>query len=158
MRQIVQSYKKVINHAPASRAASTILNFALSEGVDSVAAGQTGPTDVNVPTGAVIKYIEIQYVDVNLVAIASIRHVSIQKLHQGQSTINPALVGGNAQRNQVHMQQMFSVGQNQNSNHVYRFKIPKKFQRVREGDKWQFVVFGDSIHTSAVQAIYKFYR
>ena len=155
--QVIQSYKKVLTHAPASSAASQI-DYDLSSGVDSVAAGQTSGTDANVPTGAVLKYIEIQYSVQNLVSVAATQYLCIQRVHSGQSNINPSAVGGHAQRNQVHWQLLKMCGQDQNNNMTIRFKVPKKFQRVREGDKWVLSVYTDVTHTHACQVIYKFYR
>lgn len=156
--QVIQSFKKVINDAPASRASATVIPFIVVQGVDSVAAGQTTATDVQVPTGSVIKAIEFQYTVANLVSIASNHWISIQHLRSGQTRIAPNAVGGNPQRNQVHFQKLFNVGKDQNSNHTIKFLIPKKYQRVREGDSWEFVAYGDTIHTSGIQVIYKFYR
>lgn len=154
----IQSFKKVINHAPASRVASTTINMEIANGVDSVAAGQTSAIDVNVPTGSVIKYIDIQYSAQNLVNVAAFLWTSIIQLRSGQGNVAPNVVGGDPQRNQVHHQDFRCIGQNQNVNVRIRFKIPKRFQRVRDGDKWRFLSLGDQVHTSAAQIIYKFYR
>lgn len=155
---VIQSYKKVLNHAPASVAAATQSNKSISTGVDSVAAGQTSVTDAQVPTGSIIKFVEIQLSVQNLVNVAAFGHVAIQLLHSGQGQVAPNASGGSAQRNQVFHLDMFSVGQNQNVNRKYRFKIPPKFQRVREGDTWQISFTCDQIRTEAYQMIYKFYR
>lgn len=158
MAPVIQSYKKVINSAPASRAAATDITIFMTAGKDSVAAGQTSVTDPDVPTGSVIKYIEIQYCVTNLVAISAFFNITIQLVHSGQSPVSPLTVGGSPQRNQVFFQQLFSVGKEQNSTHVYRFKIPKKFQRVREGDSWLFTTNGSVVYTDAMMIIYKFFR
>ncbi len=157
-RSVVQSFKKVINHAPASRTATTIHVFNISTGVDSVAAGQTSVTDVNVPTGSIIKYVEIQYSISQLVSQAAYFWVTIQRLDSGQAQISGRTVGGNPQRNQVLKQLQLVVGKDQNSNHVWKFKVPKRFQRVREGSKWLLTIESDVVHNSAIQHIYKFYR
>ncbi len=157
-RAVIQSFKKVINHAPASRTATTIHAFNISFGVDSVAAGQTSVTDVNVPTGSIIKFAEIQYNISQLVTQAAYFWATVQRTHVGQFPISGRLVGGSSQRNQVMRQLQLVVGKDQNSNHVWKFKVPKKFQRVREGDAWIFTLESDVVHNSAVQHIYKFYR
>lgn len=157
-RNVIQSYKKVLNFAPASHAASTQIANVLTNGVDSVAAGQTGPTDANIPTGAIVTEIEIQYSVTNLVSVSAFLHLTIQRVHFGQGAIAGNAVGGNAQRNQVHYQCMKSLGQNQNNNYVFKFKVPKKFQRVRESDTWIFSTLCDQIWTDSIQVIYKFYR
>lgn len=158
MRAVIQSYKKVINHAPASRAADANINLALSAGVDSVAAGQTGPVDANVPTGAIIKYFLIKFGVTNLVSATVFTWVAIQRLHSGQSIIGPDTVGGNPQRNQIHHQDFFCTGKDQNQNRTIKFKVPAKFQRVREGDKWNLTIKSDLVTGMGAQIIYKFYR
>ncbi len=157
-RPVIQSFKKVLNFAPISQSAGSTITRVLVDGTDSVAAGQTGVTDSDVPTGAIIKYIEIQWAVNNLVNTSCFMNMTIQLLHSGQFAISPLVVGGNPQRNQVYHQQLFSIGQSQNSNHIYRFKVPKRVQRVREGDLWVFAHNGSAIHTDSMQVIYKFYR
>lgn len=157
-RTVVQSFKKVINIAPASEAAGAQAQN-ISIGTDSVAAGQTTAVDAAVPTGAVIKSITIQASYANLVAVASFTHWSIQRLHSGQATNVPAnAVGGNPQRNQVMKQGLVSIGKEQNRDIRITFKVPAKYGRVREGDFWQFVTFNSAITTAVYQFIYKFYR
>ncbi len=156
-RQVVQSFKKVINHAPASFTAGTNV-YALTLGTDSTAAGQTGPTDTAVPTGAVIKYIEIQLALANLGTGAGFIHVAIEQLHDGQSIVAPNVVGGNPRRNQVFFQRLYNVGADQSFYATFKLKIPKKYQRVREGDNWQFVWINGATMSASLQAIYKFYR
>ncbi len=82
-RTVIQSFKKVINYAPAGRTASAKLDFEMATGQDSVAAGQTGSTDVNVPTGSVITSIDIQYCISNLVGVSGFQHISIQRVLPG---------------------------------------------------------------------------
>ncbi len=155
---IIQSYKKVLNDAPTTRVASTTISLNLAKGVESVAAGQTGVIDADVPTGCVIKFFEIQWAYANPVAGAVFIHTTIQKLQSGQGPVTPNVVGGNPQRNQVFHQTMRVISLNQNGNAVLRFKVPKKFQRMREGDVWQFNRIGDAAFSDALQVIYKFYR
>ncbi len=154
----IQSFKKVLNFAPTSRAAAATIVQVLVQGVDSTAAGQTAPTDPLVPTGSIVKYIEIQFAYTNLVLISLFFHISIQHLRSGQASVSPLLVGGDPQRNQVHWQMLRSLGQTQNGNFVIKFKVPSQFQRVRDGDKWDLVFNGSAVYTQATQVIYKFYR
>ncbi len=155
---VIQSYKKVLNEGGTSRAAATDLSIAIATGVDSVAAGQTSATDGNVPTGCVIKAFEIQYSSQNLVNVASFLNWTVQKIHSGQTPITPLGVGGNAQRNQCHRQGLYCMGQFQSANRTIKFLVPKKFQRMREGDGWRFTRNCSTIFTDAIQVIYKFYR
>ncbi len=157
-RSVVQSFKKVLNYAGTSQVANTQENILLSSGTDSAAAGQTGPTDANVPTGSVIKGFIIQYSSYNTVNVAAFTHIAIQLKRGTQSFIDPRLVGGNTQRNQVFKQKLWNVAPNTNSNHAFMFKIPRGYQRVREGDVWSFSVISDQIVTRVVQVIYKFFR
>ncbi len=157
-RPVIQSFKKVLNDAPASRLAATNIITNLSVGVDSAAAGQTSPTDANVPTGSSIRFFEIQWAMGNLTGGNNFFHVTIQLTRSSQSVVSPNVVGGNTQRNQVFFQSLFQIGTEQNGSRVYRFRVPKMFQRVREGDTWRFVRQGDATFTDSVQVIYKFYR
>ncbi len=155
---IVQSFKKVLNFAPAGHSAGLKIDNVLALGTDSVAAGQTGVTDPAVPTGSIIKAFVIQYAVSNLVGVSAFQHISIQSLKPSQGSISPNVVGGNPQRNQVYFQSMRVVGPNQNANYNFVFKVPKKYQRVREGDNWLFTVLNTAAVTDSLQVIYKFYR
>ncbi len=158
MRPVIQSYKKVLNFAPTSRLSGTDILSIMSTGQDSVAAGQTGVTDGNVPTGSLIKFFEIQWSLGNTTGGSMFMNCMIQQTHGGQNALSPLTVGGKSQRNQVFFQAAFQLGTGQNGSRVYRFKVPKKFQRVREGDLWIFSRNGNATYTDAVQVIYKFYR
>ncbi len=156
-RPVIKTYKKVLNDAAASRAAGTTIELDLVVGIDSVAMGQTGVIDATVPTGAIVKFIEIQYAATNLVDTSDFIHIAIQKLHSGQTKVSPATVGGNPQRNQVFYQKLMSVGQGQSAYWTIKFKIPKKFQRIREGDKWVWTRIFSAVTTDITQVIYKVY-
>ncbi len=158
-RAVIQSFKKVLNFAPTSHAAAADITFTAVVGTDSVAAGQTAITDTQVPTGSVVKYIEWQLSASNLVSINNFLHWSVQSLYGGQSAFIAAnVVGGSNQRNQVFKQGLRVLGQNQNTNITIKFKIPRKFQRVREGGQWALQITADAVWTDACQVIYKFYR
>ncbi len=157
VRQVIQSFKKVLNNAETTQPITAVTKQ-LVLGEDSIAAGQTGPTDPGVPTGSVIKFILIQYSCMNLVNVSNTHHWCIQLLHSGQTIVPPDAVGGNPQRNQVFVQGHMNMGQSQNNNRTIKFKIPRKFQRVREGDSWNFTSKSTQVYTDAMQTIYKFYR
>ncbi len=74
----------------------------------------------------------------------------------GQTVLDPDLVGGNPQRNQVMHQELFSVGFNQNSTHKFKLKIPKKYWRMREGMAWNLVWSNSNTVNRRLQIIYKF--
>ncbi len=153
-RPIIHTYKKVLNFLNASFGAG-FTNEQIVSGVDSVAIGQTSNIDGNVPTGSKIKFIELQFSVSNLVSSTAFINCSLQYVLSSQSTVNPDAVGGNTQRNQVLHQDLFSVGADQNSTHKFKFKIPPKFQRIREGMKWFLVWSTTASVNRSWQAIYK---
>ncbi len=154
---MIRTFKKVLNFAPASHGAGVKVNFDLVQGVDSSTAGQTSATDPVVPTGARVTYIEIQYGVVNLAAAACFVHTSMQSRLSGQSaTVAPNVGGGDDQRNQVYHQEMRSIGQNQNATFVYKWKVPRRIQRIRDASIFSFVILGTTAITDSCQVIYKF--
>ncbi len=156
-RNVVQSQKVVIDIAPQSLTVDKH-DVIMSEGVDAIAAGQTSPVDNNVPTGSVIKFFDIQMAFNNIASTTVFLWITIQQLHNGQTGVNPRIVGGNAQRNQVFRQILRCIPQDTNVNIHIPFKIPKRYQRVREGDSWLIRYEVDGVAQSAVQVIYKYYR
>ncbi len=157
IQPVIQSYKKVILHINASFTAG-FAQEQLAVGTDSVAAGQTSATDTAVPTGSIIKFIEVQFAVSNVVSTPCYMDVTLQYFLGGQTVIDPHIVGGSNQRNQVLHMDMYQVGGDQNANRRYRFKIPKKFQRIREGMTWTIGWRNTATVNRQVQAIYKFYR
>ncbi len=151
-RPILTTYKHIIQLAPASVSAGLRVNT-LVTGVDAFS-GQTSVTDSATETGRIIEKLDIQLTIANLVNIALNVWVSVQHLRSGQSTIDPRATGGSPQRNQVHLQLLRMVGQSQNQTFHIKFRIPKKFQRVREGDLWVLGVNADQTATHALQCIY----
>lgn len=152
----IQSYKQQSVDGPASRSAATNINHEFIKGVDNY----TGPTAGNneVPTGATVSSVTILLCFTNLVSVSALLHFTIQLLRSGQSQIEPGAIGGSSQRNQNYFTMMKFLGQNQNSNFILNFKIPKGVQRIREGDKWRLVYRADAVFASATQVIYKYYR
>ncbi len=155
-RPVVQSFKQVQWHAPVTLAAATKTDFQISAGLDNYA----GPTASNleVPTGALIKAIIIQASAVNVAAGASFIHFTLQNVLSGQSTLDPVSVGGNPNRNEVHKHLLRASGENQNINVDFVYKVPAKFQRVKEGAKWHIVMHATQPAVFAMNVIYKFYR
>ncbi len=153
-RPMVKTYKKVILHAEASFTAG-FQNEAIATGVDSIAIGQTSASDVNVPTGARIKYFEVQFAANNSVATPCFVNCTIQYVLNAQTFLDPDLVGGHARRNQVLHMDLFSIGDDQNSTHKFKFKVPKQFQRLREGMQWGLVWRNSATVNREVQIIYK---
>lgn len=158
-RSIIQSFKKVINHPGTSNIAAATVVYQWANGVDSIAAGQTTGIDVNVPTGCIIKNVAIQWTGVNLTGGSNFFNCSIQFRLGGQTAfVSPIAIGGNNQRNQSLKQCSKSMGPNQSVNYSINFKIPPRFQRIREGTTWAFVTTASANWSSQCQFIYKFYR
>jgi len=154
-RPMGRTYKKVINFAPVSAGAGAQQDILIATGADGIALGQTGPTDANIPTGSKIKWILIQYTLVNLAAVFCHANITMQYLLSGQTAISPILVGGNPQRNQVLLQGSRGIGQGQNETWTIMFKIPPKYQRMREGMAWMFSTQANVAVSQAIQIIYK---
>lgn len=152
----VQSFKQIVVDGPASRAAATNIVTTLSNGVDNY----SGPSANNyeVPTGATIKSFNVQICLMNLVSQVINVVVTLQLKRDGQSITTPNAQGGAAGRNRVFYTKQLFIGKDQQNNLEYNFKIPKKYQRVRETDQWSIVIRGDATFSSLVQGIYKFYR
>jgi len=149
-----KTYKKVLNMAEASFTAGQRAENLL-QGVDSTAIGQTSATDILVPTGARIRFFEIQFCVTNAVDQTAYINTLVQYTLSGQGNQDPDAVGGSPFRNQVLHQQLFTVGFNQNSTHNFRIKIPKQFQRVKEGMIWRFMWSNSNTVNRRVQVIYK---
>ena len=156
-RTVIQSYKKVLDHAPESLTVNkhTII---LSKGLDSITAGQVTPTDADVPVGSVIKGFSIDLAFINIGNTDCFVWVTIQQVHSGQVAVNPRVVGGNPQRNQVFRQIMRGIPPDTNANMHINFKIPKRFQRVRDGDQWAIHYENSEVVSRTAEIIYKFYR
>ncbi len=155
-RPINHTYKKILNFAPASRGAGTIIHLPIVVGVESLSPGQSSATDGTVPTGSVLTHIEIQFAIGNLAAAFCPTNIAIQYLLVGQTAVDPRIIGGHAQRNQVFLQLLRSTGEGQNQTFVIKFKIPKRFSRIRESMSWQFSYVSNVATSDAVQVIYKF--
>ncbi len=152
----VQSYKQITVDGPANRAAATTIVHTFLSGLDNY----VGPTAANseVPTGASVSSVLVMLTFTNLVSVSALLHLNVQLFRSGGTAVTPGAVGGSPARNTVIYTQMIFLGQNQNNNFMFRVKIPKLFQRVREGDAWQLRYRADAVFASATQVIYKFYR
>jgi len=154
MMPMRKTYKKVLNYAEASFAAGQ-RSEDLIQGQDSLAIGQTTATDASVPSGARVTFVEIQFPVTNATNQTAYINTCLMYTLTGQAAIDPDLVGGAPLRNQVLHQELFSVGFNQNSTHKFRLKIPKKYQRVRDGMKWRFIWSNSNTVNRRLQIIYK---
>ncbi len=154
-RPIVHTYKKVLNFLAAGFAAGfRAENIVL--GKDGQTLEQVSNTDPDVPTGAVLKFIEVHFCIANLTANAAFVTCSLQYKNAGQTFVDPTAVGGSNVRNQVMHLDLFSIGSGQNSTHKFKFKIPPRFQRIRETMDWSIVWQNTETVTRNMMVIYKF--
>ncbi len=153
-RLLIKTFKKVLKYAPASFGAG-FNNQVLTTGLDGYAVAQTTATDGNVPVGARLEYFEVQFCVSNVVSAPCYINCTLQYILSGQTAINPDIVGGDPQRNQVLHMDLFTVGADQNSTHKFKFKIPQKYQRVREGMQWIMTWSNNVSVNQSSQIIYK---
>lgn len=147
-RSVVRAAKYIIVEGPVSEAAG-IIAVPFIVGTDNASLGQTGVTDKTVPVGAKISQVEIFMPKVNLGAgTANFIHWTIQRASSGQSVINPITAAGSPLRTNIMLTGVLGLGAGQNNSLHIKFKIPSKYQRIRDGDVWQ-VVHNNGLVTSA---------
>ncbi len=73
---------------------------------------------------------------------------SIQRSLSGQSIVNPVSAGGNPLRKNILLTGMVGLGAGQNNGIHIKFRIPKRFQRIGDGDAWS-IVNNNGLATSA---------
>ncbi len=152
-----RSSKYIVDKAEASQSAG-LINFTMVTGTDNASLGQSSAVDTAVPVGSKITLLDIRCVYGNLVAINDFIYWSIQRKSSGQANLNPLSPGGNALRKNILLSGLFSVGKEQNFTQHIRYKIPKKFQRIADGDVWAFVTDNGAITTVANQVVYKVFQ
>lgn len=134
----MQTYKKVITNALVSTTVTTAYDLAL--GVDNTTLGQTSTTDATLPTGAKISGARIQQGIGNLTAGALQVAVTFQYLLANQVNVPSLNQGGNNQRNQVLKTWHKILAPDEQFNIDTYIRIPRKFQRLREGMRWRVVI------------------
>ncbi len=147
-----KKYQVVV--APASESAGKI-DFLMAQGFDDAVLGQATVTDSTVPVGAKVTELRIRWEGVSLANVAVIGHWSIQRVNASQGTVDPAVAGGDPLFRNIMLSGMKSVGLNQNSSLNIRYKIPKKFWRLGDTEKWYFVTNFNNVMTVSKEAIYK---
>ncbi len=154
--QPIQSFKQITVDGPASRAAATNITHRFVLGIDNYA----GPTATNdeVPTGAKVMSATLFMSFSNLVSINALLHYHIQCLRFGGAIVTPGVQGGSPLRNTVIHTGMLFIGKEQNTNLQLNIKIPRIYQRIREGDQFFIVYRCDAVFASATEVLYKFYR
>ncbi len=146
------SYKNIVVDGPASRAAATNIDHVFALGADSAT------VNGSIQTGSKIMSVLIFASFQNLVAIALTLHLNVGIIRGASTFPTPGAVGGTINRNQVFFTHQAMIGKEQNNNFVFRLKIPKIYQRVREGDQLILRYRGDAVFSSVTQVIYKSYR
>ncbi len=147
-----RKYQVVV--APASESAGKI-DFQVVRALDDEVLGQTSVTDSDVPVGAKVTEIRIRWEGVSLANVAVIGHWSLQRIDALQPTLDPAVAGGDPLFKNIMLSGMKSVGLNQNSSLNIRYKVPKKFWRLADGQRWFFVTNFNNVMTVSKEAIYK---
>jgi len=151
-RGSTRSVKYIVEVAGASESAG-LTAHTICTGTDNATLGQTGVTDVAVPTGSKIVLFDIRMPKVNLgAATANFIHWSLQITKSGQSVVNPIGQSGNPLRTNVMLSGVLGLGAGQNNSLHIRYKVPKRFQRIKDGDVWNIV----NNNGLAVSAIYEF--
>ncbi len=151
-RSTVRSVKYIVDQAGSSEAAG-LTAVTICKGVDNATLGQTGPTDIDVPTGAKIAKIELWMPKVNLGAgTANFITWTIQRTNTGQAVVSPNVMGGNPLRQNVMLTGVIGLGAGQNNQLHVTYKVPPKFQRITDSQVWSVV----NDNGLAVSTIYKF--
>ncbi len=155
-RGATRSAKYVIDE-PQATSGVTLAQFILAVGTDNAVIGQTSGLDNNVPTGAKIKQLNIMSCWGSITGVSTFLHWSIQRVLSGQANLDPTLVGGNPLRKNIMMQGMLCIGDKQNAPLDIKYKIPKKFWRLGDGDKWVFVTKSSTNVDTVKQCVYKIF-
>jgi len=155
-RGSTRSVKYVVDEVQGTSGVATS-SFTLVKGVDNATLGQASATDADVPTGAKVKQINIMSCWGSITGVSTFLHWSIQLVKSGQVALDPTAVGGAPTRSNVMMQGMSCIGDKQNATVDIKYKIPKGFWRIKDGDKWMFVTKSSTNVDTVKQAIYKIF-
>ncbi len=153
-RGSTRNSKNIVDEIQAT-SGTTKKTWSVVLGTDDATLGQTNGQDIAVPTGAKIKQISFLTCWGNITGVSAFCHWSIQKFHSGQASVNPQFQAGDPLRKNILMSGIICIGQFQNASLDIKYKIPKAFQRVADGDTWALVT-NSSVNVDTVkQAIYK---
>ncbi len=153
-RPLVRTAKYILVVAPASEIAGLNVQT-LVVGADNATLGQTGVTDGTVPVGARITHMEIWMPKINLGATANFITWTIQHTQSGQTVVNPLVAGGNPIRKNIVLTGVIGLGQNQNNSVHIKFRVPKRFQRIADGDGFNLVTENNLAVSTSYYIIYK---
>ncbi len=154
-RTTARTAKYILSQAGASEAAGlSVVNMAT--GTDNVTLGQASVADVDIPVGSRIEKFEIFMPKVNLgAATANFITWSIQRIVTGQSVLNPISAGGNPLRKNILLTGQMGLGAGQNNSLHVKFNVPRKFQRIGDGDQWILVNNNGLAVSTSYYIIYK---
>ncbi len=154
-RPTVRTSKYIVVSGPSSEVAG-IQAVSMALGTDNATLGQTGVTDIAVPTGAKITHFEIFMPKGSTVADETNFHTwTIQKLSTGQAIINPITAGGDPLRKNIMLTGMIALGITQNNGLHISYNVPLKKQRMADGDSWQIVMNNQRVTKAQYYIIYK---
>ncbi len=154
IRPTIRSAKYIVVQAPTSEAPG-LQAVIIAVGTDNATLGQTSVIDVAIPTGARIESFEIFMPKINLSATANIITWTIQRTLSGQTVVNPLLAGGNPIRKNIILTGVLGLGDHQNNSLHIKFRVPKRFQRIGDGDQWNLVTDNLVAVTTSYYIIYK---
>ncbi len=156
-RGSTRSAKYIVNIAVASEVAGTQAHTIIN-GADNTTLGQASTTDVGVPVGSKVARIEIFMPKVNLAAVANIITWTIQRTESGQSVVSPISSGGNPLRKNILLTGMIALGEDQNNSLHVKYNVPKRYQRIADGNVWSLVMDNGNTTTTQYQFIYKVFQ
>ncbi len=156
-RAMVRSATYRIVDGPQTDAAGLVVT-PIALGTDNATLGQTSVVDNAIPVGAKIQSIEIFMPKVNLgSATANFITWTIQRTLSGQSVVNPLTAGGNPIRKNIMLTGCIGLGTGQNNSLHIKFRVPKRFQRIGDGDSWALVTENTLAVSAQYIIIYKVY-
>jgi len=156
-RGSTRSAKYIVEVAEASEAVG-LQAQTMAQGVDLLALGQTGTFANSVPVGSKIALFDIRMPKINLASTANFVHWSIQRTVSGQSLVNPSTAGGSPLRKNILLSGIVGLGEGQNNQLHIRYKVPKKFQRIGDGDVWSVVMNNGQITSTVYEFVYKVFQ
>ncbi len=153
-----RSVKYQVTQAGASEGAG-LQAVTMWKGKDEETLGQTGVNDTDVPTGSIVPSVEIWMPKVNLGAgTANFITWSIQRTQTGQAVVDPIVQAGNPLRRNVLLTGKLGLGAGQNNSLHFKYRVPKKYQRVGDGDVWNLVMNNGLAVSTEYMFIFKVYQ
>ncbi len=154
-RGSTRSAKYIVQVAAASEGAG-LAAHTMCLGADNETLGQTSGLNAAVPVGCKIMLFDIRMPKVNLgAATANFIHWSIQLTRSGQAVVNPLSAAGNPLRKNIMLSGVLGLGAGQNNSLHIRYKVPKKFQRIADGDVWNIVNNNGLVVSAVYEFVYK---